>query len=307
MSADYYEALGLSKGASLEDIKKAYRKLAREWHPDVAKDKPNAEQKFKEINEAYHILSDPQKKAQYDQFGHSAFQGGQQGGAGFNPFSGFGSQGQSGPFTWSYSTQGGGDSQYEDFGDPFDIFEQVFGYRGFGGTRKGRNIRYSLNIDFADSVKGMDETIKVDGHNLRVKVPPGVSDGTQIKFAGKGENPGRGVPAGDLYISINIKPSPNFGRQGRDTFSIQEISMAIAVLGGSINTAVVDPKSDTGFTTKKVKIPSGTQPGTQIRLRGQGMPIPNSLGRGDHYINIKVEIPKRLNRDQKRALEEYFI
>ena len=304
MPQDYYEVLGVSKSASDAEIKSAYRKLAREWHPDVAKDKPNSEEKFKEINEAYQVLSDKSKRAQYDQFGHDAFGGASGGaaGAGGNPFSGFGGfGGNQGPFTWSYSSGGGA----QDF-DPFDIFEQVFGFRGFGGQRKGRNLNYTLQIDLVEAIKGFEETVQVDGHKLKVKLPAGVADGTRVRFSGKGENPGRGIPAGDLYISIDIKPHPKFARQGNDIFTAEEISMKIAALGGTIDVEVVEPKSSTGFTTKRVKIPEGTQPGTQIRLRGQGMPSSSGYGRGNHYITVRVVIPKKLSKEQKRMLEEYF-
>lgn len=293
MAKDFYEVLGVKKNASESEIKSAYRKLAREWHPDVAKDKTNAEAKFKEINEAYQILGDSKKRAQYDQFGSAAFEGGASQG---NPFSG------GGPFQWSYSSSG--DSGFE--GDPFDIFEQVFGFRGFGGSRKARDVQYSLAIDFVDSIKGFEESISVDGHKLKVKLPPGVRDGTRVKFSGKGEQGKSGLQNGDLYIVIQIKPHPEFGRQGIDIFSIQEITMAQAALGDTIPVKVVDPNSKTGFSEKKVKIPSGTQPGIQIRLRGQGMQNPNGMGRGDHYLSIKVVIPQKLTKEQKEALKTFI-
>lgn len=293
MSKDFYEVLGVKKNATESEIKTAYRKLAREWHPDVAKDKANAEAKFKEINEAYQVLGDSKKRAQYDQFGSAAFDGGAAQG---NPFSG------GGPFQWSYSSSGG--QGFE--GDPFDIFEQVFGFRGFGGSRKAHDVQYSLAIDFVDSIKGFEESINVDGHKLKVKLPPGVRDGTRVKFTGKGEQGKNGVQNGDLYIVIQIKPHPDFGRQGIDIFSIQEISIAQAALGATIPVKVVDPNSKTGFTEKKVKIPSGTQPGIQIRLRGQGMQNPNGMGRGDHYLAIKVVIPQKLTREQKEALKTFL-
>ena len=299
MSKDYYQVLGVKKDATDNEIKSAYRKLAREWHPDVAKDKTNAEEKFKEINEAYQVLGDTNKRSQYDQFGSAAAFGGAQGGQG-NPFSG-GMGG--GPFQWSYSSNGSG----QDFGgDPFDIFEQVFGFRGFGGQRRAHDVQYSLSIDFVDSIKGFDQTINVDGQKLKVKLPPGVRDGTRVKFAGKGEAGHGQVQSGDLYIVIQIKPNPNFARQGIDIFSVQEISMAQAALGDSVLVKVVDPTSKTGFSEKKVKIPQGTQPGVQVRLRGQGMQNPNGMGRGDHYLSIKVVIPQKLTREQKESLKTFL-
>ncbi len=297
---DLYQTLGVNKTASDAEIKSAYRKLAREWHPDVAKDKPDAEKKFKDINEAYQILGNKEKRAKYDQFGYAAFNGNAAGGAGYqgDPFSGFGGNG---PFQWSYSSSGGAG-----FEDPFDIFEQVFGFRGFGGERKGRSLRYTLAIDFVDAVKGYEETINVDGKKLKVKLPQGVRDGTQIKFTGQGEAGTDGRAPGDLYLVVSIKPHPDFERQGMETISEKTISMAQAALGTKLQVKVVDPQSKTGISEITVNIPSGTQSGAQIRLRGYGMPNPNGFGRGDHYLIIKVEIPKKLNKQQKKALEELF-
>lgn len=301
MSKNYYDVLGISKNATENEIKSAYRKLARQYHPDVAIDKKNAEEKFKEINEAYQVLSDKNKRTQYDQFGATNFgAGGNTSYGGFDPFGGFGGQSPGG-FKWTYSTGGQG---FEDF-DPFDIFEQVFGFRGFGGKRKGRDIKYILNIELKDAIKGLKTEVKVDGQKLNVNIPSGVRNGTQIKFVGKGENPGN-IPPGDLYLIIEIKNGREFNRHGNDIFSELEITMAKAVLGGEVDAEVVDPSQATGFSFVKLKIPAGTQPDTQFRLKGKGMPILNSKSRGDHYITVKVKIPAKLNRDQKRALEELF-
>lgn len=304
MSKDYYEILGVGRDATDAQIKSAYRKLAREWHPDVAKSKPNAEEKFKEINEAYQVLGDAQKKSQYDRFGHTADQQNQYnnggGGAGFNPFGGgFGG----GPFTWSYSTSEGDASDV----DPFDIFEQVFGFRGFGGSNKGRSLRYSLAIDFEDSIKGYEDVIEVNGHKLKIKLNPGVEDGTAIKFAGKGEkskNPNS--EPGDILVTIQINPSNEFNRRGLDVFSTKDIDLKDAILGGSINIKTIDPKSKTGYTEKKLKIPGGTQSDTIFKLNGMGMPHPKGYGRGNHYITVRVTIPKNLTKQQKEALINYF-
>lgn len=305
MAKDYYKTLGVDKNASDAEIKSAYRKLAREYHPDVAKDKPDSEKKFKEINEAYQVLGNKEKRAKYDQFGSAAFEGGAQGGGPQgDPFSGFGGFGGAGngPFKWSYSTSGSDAG----FDDPFDIFEQVFGFRGFGGQRKGRSIQYALQIDFIDAIKGLEKTITVDGKKLKVKIPPGVRDGTQIKYTGQGQNPGNNIPPGDLYLVVSIKPHPEFIRQGMSIISEKEVSIAEAALGAKVPVKVIDPKAKNGTSEIKVTIPSGTQPDTQIRLRGYGMPNPNGFGRGDHYLIIKVQIPKKLNIDQKKALQDLF-
>lgn len=304
MHTDYYAILGVSKTSTEAEIKSAYRKLAREWHPDVAKDRPDAEERFKEINEAYQVLGDPVKRKQYDQLGHNAYKqgfggasGGSQG-AGFNPFEGMGGFG---PFNWSY--QSGGD---QDFQDPFDIFEQVFGFRGFGGSRKGRNLRYTMSIDFVDSVKGYENVVEVNGHKLKVKTPPGVDDGTTIKYVGKGEKSQHGGDNGDLLITIHINPHKKFARQGDDLFSNENITLKEAAVGGKIDIEVVDPNSNSGFSKKQLKIPSGTQSGTVFRVKGFGMPNPKGYGRGDLYVTVHVEIPTKLTKQQKEALIEYF-
>jgi len=296
MAKDYYKILGVDKTATSDDIKKAYRKLAREWHPDVAKDKPEAEAKFKEINEAYQVLGDEQKRSQYNQFGSNFNSNGQPGANPFGEgFAGFGNNG----FQWSSSTGQGGSV------DPFDIFEQVFGFRGFGGARRGRNVRYSLPIDFVDAIRGLDETITVDGHKLKIKVPKGVHDGTQIKFTGKGERPEDGREPGDLYIVITIKEPKDLVRNGDDIYSLEEISIKQAMLGDKIDVKVVDPDSNTGFSTVKMKIPQGTQSNTKFRLKGKGMPRMRGYGRGDHYVTVNVKIPK-LSKKQKEIVKEYF-
>jgi DnaJ-class molecular chaperone len=305
MAKDYYQTLDVSKSATEGEIKSAYRKLAREWHPDVAKSKPNAETKFKEINEAYQVLGDKQKRKQYDQFGSDAFNKGSgfnqnASGAGFNPFGG-----GNGSY-YQYSSSGGFNSSDFDNIEPSDIFEQVFGFRGFSKQRKGRDLTYGLQIDFVDSIKGVEQTIQVDGKNLKIKLPSGVSEGTKVKFEGYGEKGPKDMPNGDLYILISIKDHPEFVREGFNIHSASTISMKDAALGGKVKIMVVDPKSSTGFSEKELKVPEGTQPNTQFKVKGYGMPHPKGYGRGDHFVTLKLEIPKKLNREQKSALETLF-
>ncbi|OIP97337.1 molecular chaperone DnaJ [candidate division WWE3 bacterium CG09_land_8_20_14_0_10_39_24] len=308
MAKDYYEILGVSKNASIEDIKKAYKKLAKEHHPDVAKDKAAAEKRFKEINEAYHVLSDPEKKRMYNQFGHTGMGGGH---AGQGPFAGDQS-GAWGPFTWSYTTsQGGGNAGFDfgNFTDPFDIFEEVFGFRGFSGARKprkGRNLYYSLEVSFAESIQGVEKKVVVNETNLSIKIPAGLSDGTEIRYAGYGEEGPAGAEKGDLFITIKVKPHPKLVIQGDDVFSVEEISFAQAVLGDTLEVDAIDPNSPTAVSRIKLKIPAGTQPNTQFRLRGKGKPKVRGFGRGDHYIQILVTIPARISRQQKKLLEDYL-
>ena len=304
MSKDYYEILGVQRNSSLDDIKNAYKKLAKEHHPDVAKDKDAAEKRFKEINEAYHVLSDPEKRRMYDQFGHERM------GAGMG--TGSPQAGAWGPFTWSYTSPGAEQQDtgfdFGNFTDPFDIFEEVFGFRGFSGSRKprkGRNLYYSLEITFIESIKGAEKHIRINDTDLNIKIPMGISNGTEIRYAGYGEPGPVGAERGDLFITVKVKPHPKLVVQGDDIFSIEEISFIQAVLGDTINVETIDPNSPTATSQVKFKVPAGTQPNTQFRLRGKGKPKIRSFGRGDHYIQIVVNIPTRLNRQQKSLLENY--
>src|SRR4030066_74134 len=217
--SDYYDILGVSKKASSEEIKKAYRKQALEWHPDRHQDnKEAAEKRFKEINEAYQVLSDSQKRSAYDQFGHEAFSAGGSPGAGGYGFPGGSPFGGGG--SWKVYTSGQGGSPFSgfDFGDPFDIFEQFFG----GGTpfRQARNIlRYSLTIDFMEAIKGVEKEVSLNGKKRKIKIPAGVDEGSRIQF-------------GDFILSVNIKPHSTFERDGVDIFIRHEIPFSLATLGG---------------------------------------------------------------------------
>jgi DnaJ-class molecular chaperone len=283
---DYYDVLGVSRNASLEEIKKAYRKLALEWHPDRNKS-PQAEERFKEINEAYEVLSDPEKRAAYDQFGHAAFTPGGMGG--FEGFpGGFTRTYKKGPFTYTYTTFGsspfeGFGFDFEGFSDPFEIFEQFFGGSPFRETRQIP--RYGLTLSFLEAAKGCEKEIIIDGKKRKIRIPPGVEDGTRIKFS-------------DFYVTIDVKPDKIFRREGDDVFVNQEISLGTAILGGVIEVPTIDGPV-------KLRIRPGTQPGTLVRLRGRGIKHLHSYGRGDQYVRLLVKIPEKLTPRQKELIKEF--
>lgn len=280
---EYYDILGVGKSASADEIKKAYRKQALEWHPDKHKDnKEAAERRFKEINEAYQILSDSQKRRAYDQFGHAAFSPG--GASGFGGAGGPKAQGgQWGPFTYTYTSTGGNaPSAGFDFGDPFEIFAQFFG--GASPFRSARMPRYSVNIDFMEAIEGVEKQVNIGGKKRKIKIPAGVNEGSRIRFD-------------NFILSINIKPHKIFERDGVDIFVRRIVPFSLASLGGNIEVPTVDGDV-------KLKIRPGTQSGTMIRLRGKGAPRLQGRGRGDEYVRVVVEIPGKLNREQKKLVEE---
>lgn len=281
VKSDYYEVLGVSKSSSADELKRAYRKSALQWHPDRNKS-PEAESKFKEINEAYQVLSDPKKKEAYDQFGHSAF----------DPASGFGgfNKGQTyrqGPFSYTYSTGGSpfGAEDLGGFSDPFEIFESFFGQGGGFGRRRPAKPHYSLKVDFMDAVRGGEVTVIISGKERKIKIPAGADDGTRVRYQ-------------DFDVSFDVKPHPVFRRDGNDVVSELKISMADAVLGRDIEVETVDGPV-------KIRIRPGTQSNTMIRLKDKGVPFINRHGRGDHYARIVVEIPERLTLRQRELMEEF--
>lgn len=278
---DYYEILGVKKGASDAEVKAAYRKMALKWHPDRNQDKKEAaEKEFKEINEAYQILSDPQKKQTYDQFGHAAFDPAS--GMGGNPFGGgF----QQGPFSYTYKTYGNAGSQQGfDGGDPFEIFEQFFG-GGFGGFgQAARRPRYSLQISFMEAIKGVTKEVKIDDKKHSIKVPAGANDGTRIRFD-------------EFDITIAVENDKRFRRDEYDLYLDHTISFSLATLGGTTAVETVDQ-------TLQLKIRPGTVSSTLVRLRSEGVPHIRGNGKGDLYVRLIVDVPQKVTNEQKQLLEQ---
>lgn len=280
---DYYEILGVNKNSSADEIKSAYRKLALKYHPDRNKES-GAEEQFKEINEAYEILSDSQKKQAYDQFGHAAFDGGAGG------FGGHTYTNQQGPFSYTWSSGGenpfGADFDFGGFSNPFDIFEQFFGGGGFGG--QSRNLpRYKIQVSFLDAVQGIEKEVSLDGKKRQIKIPAGISDGQQIRFD-------------DFILYVDVLPDKNFQRDGNDLYINHEITIKQAILGDTVEVPTLSKPL-------KLKVKSGTQPNTMVRVRGEGIPDVRTKRKGDLYIRLVIQIPTSISRETKSVLEKLDI
>ncbi len=351
---DYYEVLGVQKGAGADEIKKAYRKLAKENHPDLHPGDKAAEERFKEINEAYEILSDDDKRAKYDQYGHAAF----------DPNAGF----------------GGGFGGFDGFGDLGDIFGDLFGGFGFGGgsrtrnpnaPRQGEDLRASVNISFEEAAFGCKKDVTVGRvekcsdcggngcapgttpevcpdckgagqvrttqrtpfgmaqtmsacpkcrgtgkiihqpcktcrgmgsvrrqHKINVTIPAGIDDGQTISLRGQGNAGVNGGPAGDLLVTVIMRPHARFERDGSSVLLDQEISYAQATLGAEVEVPTLDGPV-------KLNIPEGTQPGSVFRLRGKGIPFLRGSGRGDQFVTVRLAVPKNLSSSQKELLRQF--
>ncbi|MDY3281825.1 molecular chaperone DnaJ [Dysosmobacter sp.] len=350
---DFYEVLGVSKGASEDEIKKAYKKMARKYHPDLNPGDKTAEEKFKEVNEAYEVLSDPQKKARYDQYGH----------AGVDP---------------NFGAGAGFDGAGFDFGDLGDIFGSFFG-GGFGGGRRanpnapqrGESIRMSVSISFEEAAFGCEKSVTLDRYEqcdtchgsgcaagtspevcpdchgtgtvqvrrqtpmgvfastspcgrcggkgriihqpcpdcrgsgsvrkrrtIQATIPAGIDDGQTISIRGQGHAGVNGGPAGDLLITITVRPHEIFRREGTSVLCDAPITYVQAVLGAELEIPTIDGKV-------KYTLPEGTQTGTTFRLKGKGIPSLNGGRRGDQYVTVHIETPRNLNREQKEALKKF--
>lgn len=314
---DYYQVLGVKRKASEADIKSAYRKLARKYHPDVNKE-PDAAEKFREATEAYEVLSDPEKRKVYDQYGHAGLEGQFAGGS---P-SGHGAPGGARTYTWRSGGGRGGAAGFEDvFGGMGGGFagmslEEILqalgggGPAGAGGRRtarrpgarqtKGGDVESRIELDFLQAVRGGTTSLRMQRggktETIDVKIPPGVKDGSKIRLRGKGQEGPAGP--GDLYIVTRVRPHPYFRREGDDIYVDLPISIPEAVFGGSADVPTID-----GMTT--VKIPPGTSGGRRLRLRGKGVGSSSGDGRGDQYIVVKVVVPEKLDDRATDLLREF--
>lgn len=290
---DYYQTLGVDKAADEKQLKKAFRKLARKYHPDVNPDDAAAEQKFKEVNEAYAVLSDPEKREKYDKYGQDwehaeAFeQARQQRGGGF------------GGGTYTYTTG----SEGADFSD---FFRNMFGGGAAGGDAfgggqrrafRGRDIEAELRIGLSDILEDNKQVLTVNGKQLRVTIPAGVADGQTLRLRGQGSPGMSGGPAGDLYVTFRIVMPPEYRREGADLYKEQEVDLYTMLLGGKVT--VPTPTS-----TVNVPIPELSQNGKRIRLKGKGLPVYKGSSSGDLYLDLKVKLPERLSTEERTTLEK---
>ena len=302
---DFYEVLGVSKGASDEELKKAYRKLAKKYHPDLNPGDKEAEAKFKEVNEAYEILSDKEKRARYDQFGHAGVD------PNYNPGGGFGGF-------------GGADFGDIDLGDLFGSFFGGGFSGGGGGSRrsgpvKGDTLRSSVSISFEEAAFGCEKEISLTrseecddckgtgcAPGTTAEICPDcrgsgvvrIDNGQAISLRGQGGAGRNGGPAGDLIISVTVRPHPQFKRDGVHVYLDQKVSFLQAALGAELEIPTIDGKV-------KWNLPEGTQPGATFRLKGKGIPSVNGRGRGDQYITVLVDVPRNLTHEQKAALRGF--
>ena len=325
---DYYKTLGVSKTSSEKEIKQAYRKLARKHHPDVNPGDKGAETRFKEINEAYEVLGDPDKRRKYDELGanwrmyeQAQQQGHPFGGAG-SPFEGGSPGGEGGEWTFNMGGPGGYRTMTEDemremFGteDPFsDFFRTFFGggagagqdaARGRGRAarnQKGRDIESEAELTLEEAYHGAMRRISIthggQARSVDVRIPPGVKDGSRVRVAGEGEAGSGGAASGDLFLRVRLRPHPVFERKGDDLYVKVPMPVTIAVLGGEAQVPTV-----TGSV--RLKVPETTQPGQIFRLKGHGMPVVGKQdAKGDLYATADIQLPRSLTRDQRQNWEQ---
>ena len=303
---DYYQVLGVDKSASQADIKKAYRKLARKFHPDLNPNDHTAKDNFQAINEANEVLSDPEKRKKYDEYGEhwkhaDEFEAQKQaraqaGGAGFGNPGGFGSDGNG-----SYWHSSGGQEFSGNGGDFSDFFESMFGKRTRGGANsgfRGQDYHADLHLSLRDAMHTHKQVLAVNGKNVRITIPAGVANGQVIKLKGYGSEGANGGPAGDLYITFVIAEDPVFKRLGDDLYVDVPIDLYTAVLGG-------DQLVETMNGQVKLKVKPETQNGTKVRLKGKGFPVYKKEGQsGDLIVTYSVKLPTNLTEQQKELFRQ---
>ena len=284
---DYYEILGVDRGATPEEIKKAYRKLAVRYHPDKNPGDKAAEEQFKEASNAYSVLSDPEKRRVYDTRGHAGVHG-----MGFEGY-----QNMDDIFSHINLDDlfGRGFGGFGGFGRFDDAFGDAFGQRRTTAPTRGRDLRMNLNIPFADAALGSKKEVNVQGKRITLTIPPGIQDGQTLRIRGHGESVGVDT-SGDLLVTVSVQSHPTLTREGADLLTDVTIPMTTAALGGSVRVQTLTGEVD-------LKIPTGAQPGQQLRLRGHG--ATDASGRkGDLRVRLVVEIPKSLSRKQRNLLKE---
>jgi len=279
---DYYEILGVPRTANEKELKAAYRKLARKYHPDVNPGDKTAEANFKEVSEAFGVLSDPEKRAKYDQVGHEAF------GAGFDP-----SRGVKIDFE---------DLGLGDLSDLFDLFGWGGGARGRGRRRaaRGSDVQLEMSLPFTDAIHGTTMELRLPHlrESTKVRIPPGIENGGRIRIPGKGE-PGHGEgPAGDAYVNVRVEPHPLFTREGSDLYVDVPVGIATATLGGEVEVPTLDGRAT-------IRIPPGTRSGQKFRLKGRGVPSRGSHAAGNLNAVVQIVPPKAIDARSKELLEEF--
>jgi curved DNA-binding protein len=289
---DYYKILGVEKNVSPEEIRKAYRKLARQYHPDVNPNNEEAKKKFQQINEANEVLSDPEKRKKYDQYGKDWKHA--------EEFENRKQHQSRRQHNYSGAPNDFGGSHAE--GDFSDFFESLFGGGGERGRRdikfRGHDYHAELHLSLREAYTTHQRTLTVDGKNIRITIAAGIEDGQKIKLKGHGGPGENGGPNGDLYITFQIEDEPAFKRLGSNLFTIAEIDLYTAVLGGETTVETLSGKI-------KLKVPAGTQNDTEVRVKGKGFPVYKHEGQfGDLYVTYKVKIPSRLTEKERELFSE---
>jgi len=295
---DYYKTLEVSKTATEAEIKKAYRKLARKYHPDLNPNDKEAEKKFKEINEANEVLGNAENRKKYDKYGKDWQHADEFEKAGYNPNQQRTRQQSSADFSGADFSGFGGDFSGSDFSD---FFNSMYGSARSGRTQskyRGQDFNAELQLDLASAYTTHKQNLTVNGKNIRITIPAGVENGQIIKIAGHGGPGANGGPNGDLYITFSIENNSDFKREGNNLYADVDLDLYTAILGGEILVNTFDGKV-------KIKVPEETQPGTKVKLKGKGFPVYKKENQfGDLYITYKLKVPTKLSKKEKELFEE---